>query len=269
MTDWKELLMDACERVQAVVEGSNSPRARGRVVGTGAAGDETLVADREAEKEILDSLSSVAPLRVISEEIGTVGDRSARYTAIVDPLDGSSNFGRGLPFYCTSIGIAEGTGIRDMKRAIVRNLVNGDVYYAERGVGATKNGKKIRTSYVSELSESVVGVDLSRASMSTTVRLAPLVSSVRRQVHFGANALELCLLAEGKFEAFVDLRGKMRITDFAGAFLIASEAGAIFSAPDGKALEPALGLEERFGFLASANRSIHRRILDRLRPGRT
>lgn len=265
MTDWKELLMEACERVQSVVSRSNSAHERRRVVGTGAAGDKTLAADRDAEREILDSLSSAGRVRIISEEIGTLGERKAKYTAIVDPIDGSSNFSRGLPFYCTSIGIVEGKSIRDVRYAIVRNLVNGDIYYAERGVESSKNGRKIESSSERSLSESVAGIDLSGVSEITMARLAPLVAAVKRQVHFGANALELCLVAEGKVETFVDIRGKMRITDYAGAYLIASEAGAIFSSPEGNQLEPALDLEERFGFVASANENLHKNVLERLR----
>ena len=152
-----------------------------------------------------------------------------------------------------------------MKFAIIRNLVSGDVYYAEKGEGATKNGKRIETSSETELSRSVVGIDMSRASEKTIVSLAPLVAKVKRQVHYGANALELCLLAEGKVEATVDVRGMMRITDFAGGYLIAKEAGAVLTDPEGKNLEPALKLGERFSYVASGNGRIHRQILGALK----
>jgi myo-inositol-1(or 4)-monophosphatase len=268
VTDWKEVLSEACGRAQAVAEKASAGRGRSREVGVGASGDRTLAADRDAEEEILDSLSGIAGLRIISEEIGEVGDKAGRVTAIVDPIDGSSNFGRAIPFYCTSIAIVEGTHLRDVRHAMVRNLVNGDVYYSERGCGSTKNGRLIRTSTESEASESVVGIDMSRASEGTIIDLAPLISRVKRQVHFGANALELCLVAEGKEEAFVDVRGRMRITDFAGGYLIASEAGAVVSNPQGAELDPALRLGERFGFVVSANDELHRVVLGLLRRER-
>ena len=80
-------------------------------------------------------------------------------------------------------------------------------------------------------------------------------------MHLGANALELCLLAEGRIDAFVDVRGKIRITDFAAAYLIASEAGAKITDADGKKLRPEFDLGHRFSFVASANPSLHKEIL--------
>jgi myo-inositol-1(or 4)-monophosphatase len=268
VTDWRELLFEAVDRVQRVAKKSAVERERGRVVGIGASGDSTLVVDRDAEREILESLSGVPRLRVISEEKGDSGGRDTEYTAIVDPIDGSSNFGRAIPFYCVSIGITKGRQLSDAAYAIVRNLVNGDTYYAERGIGSSKNGKPIRTSSETNIGDAVVGIDISRAEERTIRDLAPLVSRVKRQVHFGANALELCLMAEGKTDAFVDTRGKMRIVDTAAAYLISKEAGAVFSEPSGSVLQPALELGERFGFVASANATIHGEILALLRRER-
>lgn len=268
MTDWKQLLFEATERVQRVAENSSGERERGRVVGTGASGDRTLVVDRDAELEVLDSLSGIPSLRIISEEKGDFGGRDSEYTAIIDPIDGSSNYSRAIPFYCVSIGITKGSQLGDAAYAIVRNLVNGDAYYAERGKGSSKNGRPIRTSSETDIAEAVVGIDLSRADEITIGDLAPLVSKIKRQVHFGANALELCLMAEGKTEAFVDIRGKMRIVDTAAAYLIAREAGAVFSTSSGSELKPALEMGERFGFVASANATLHGKILGLLRRER-
>ena len=106
-----------------------------------------------------------------------------------------------------------------------------------------------------------MGIDVSRSSVNSVVRLAPLVSATKRQVHFGANALELCYLADGRIDAFVDIRGKIRITDFAAAFLIAKEAGAILTDEAGGPLRPAFDLESRFGFIGSANLGLHKEIL--------
>ena len=91
--------------------------------------------------------------------------------------------------------------------------------------------------------------------------MEPLVQGVKRQVHLGANALEVCYLAEGRIDSFVDLRGRMRITDFAGANLIALEAGAKISDAGGEDLDLHFDLEHRFSFVASANEEIHRKIL--------
>jgi myo-inositol-1(or 4)-monophosphatase len=261
MVDWNQVLLEATEKAQRVVSRASRGPDRGRIVGTGASGDKTLVADRDAERVILDCLSGIPRLRILSEEKGNVGRRDADFIAIVDPLDGSSNFQRGIPFYCVSIGVVQGTSMREMKYALIRNLVNGDVYYAEKSCGVTKNGRRITTSQERDVAETVVGIDISRAQPQTLQKLSPLVSQAKRQVHFGANALELCMLAEGNTNAFVDIREKTRIVDFAGGYLIATEAGATFTTPEGAELQPRIELDKRFSFVASANPQIHTAIL--------
>lgn len=221
----------------------------------------TIYADKYAEDMLLRALGRVPGTMVLSEEAGFAGDPEGRTLAIVDPLDGSSNFERGIPFYCTSVAIAEGGSLDDISVGVVRDLVSGDVYSAMRGRGARKNGKRIKPSDVTEASSAVVGVDLSRSPPGLVPSLAPLIQGVKRQVHLGANALELCFLAEGKTASFVDLRGRMRITDFAAAYLIAAEAGASVTGPEGETLRPSFDLEHRFSFIASGNRAIHAKIL--------
>ena len=263
-----KLILKSSEKVQNTVELLQSHEARTKVVGTGASGDKTLIADQEAEKILVDALSKVSGVRILSEESGEIGRRGAKLLAIVDPLDGSSNFERRIPFYCTSIAIVKGKRLADAMAAMVRNLVTGDVYYAEKGKGATKNGKRIATSKTSDIREAILGVDLSRTDEETYAGLARLITSAKRQVHFGANALELCFLAEGMIDAFVDVRSKTRIVDFAGGYLIAKEAGAVLSTRSGDELLTRLEMGERFSFVASANPQLHKAILDHLKERR-
>ncbi|MDV3244185.1 MAG: hypothetical protein LYZ66_03270 [Nitrososphaerales archaeon] len=264
MTDWEKLLTDATERVWKVADSVGRGPDRSRTVGSGAAGDDTLVADRDAERVLVESLSSVRELRMLSEEAGDLGPRSSRYLAVIDPLDGSSNFSRGIPFYCTSVCVVEGPGLGDARYALVRNLVNGDVYYAERGRGAKKNHTRIHSSAATELSDSIAAIDVSKASQETVRELSPLVSRLKRQVHFGANALEICMVAEGRVDAFIDIRGRMRVTDIAGAFLIAREAGAVVSSETGEELDPPLDLTSRVNCVAAANGTLHARLIAEL-----
>jgi myo-inositol-1(or 4)-monophosphatase len=264
--DWTDLLSDATERVRRLVSEIAVSKDRRLIVGTGAAGDKTLLADRRAEEELLSVLLRVEGLRVLSEEAGHRGDAKANLIAVVDPLDGSANFERGIPFYCTSVAIAGGPTIQDVFFGIVRNLVTGDVYLSEKGKGAMKNGETIRASTPLALSESVAAMDLSMAPVELLKGLAPLMSRVRRQVHYGANALELCYLAEGRIDAFVDIRKRMRITDFAAGYLIATEAGALITDEGGRELRWKLDLSERAACVASANAGLHDQILKLLAP---
>jgi myo-inositol-1(or 4)-monophosphatase len=265
---WKRLLAEATKKVQESVSAVAVEGNRGLAVGTGASGDKTLLADMRAEQELTRAVLRVEGVKLLSEETGNIGDPGSRTLAVIDPLDGSSNFERGLPFYCSSVAIVEGQGLRGVRFAMVRNLVNGDIYFAAQGEGASKNGKRICTSKGDELRESVLDVDLSGTSGTVIAGLVPLLAGAKRIVHYGANALEMCLLAESKIDAFVDLRGRIRVTDIAGGYLIAKEAGAVISLAEEPRSAPELSLENRFSLVASANQSLHRVIMHRLQSKR-
>lgn len=259
--EWEEFLLGVTEEVGRRVSSIADAGERGVTVGTGAAGDTTIKADREAEDVILKALAVRGGVRAVSEEAGASGDLRGKTVALIDPLDGSSNYERGIPFYCTSVAVAEGETVDDIGVGVVRDLVSGDVYSATKGGGARKNGAPIRTSVTTEPGRAVVGIDLSRSPPELVREMAPLVGGVKRQVHLGANALELCYVADGRTDSFVDLRGVMRITDFAAGYLIAKEAGATVSDPGGGRVSPRFDLEDRFSFVASANVPLHTEIL--------
>lgn len=259
--EWEEFLVASTARVWRKVGPLARQGGRGRTVGVGAAGDATIVADKLAEDLLVGDLKKVGGVRILSEEAGAVGPAKGGVLAVVDPLDGSSNFERGIPFYCTSVAVVDGENIEDTVVGVVRDLVTGDVYAARKGEGATKNGKKIRASRTVDSTKALVGVDVSRSPPGLVRALAPLIEGVKRQVHLGANALELCYLAEGKTDAFVDLRGRMRITDFAAANLIALEARAVITDVSGRRLDVSFDLAHRFSFVASANPALHRKML--------
>ncbi len=262
--EWEELLLGATSEVMKGVSKRARGEGRGKTLGVGASGDKTILADKEAEDVILGALKDAGGVKVLSEEAGAAGDSSATLLAVVDPLDGSSNFERGIPFYCTSVALVEGKRLSDITLGVVRDLVCGDVYVGRRGGGAFKNGRRIRTSRVASPSQAVVGIDMSRSAPELVASLSSLVAGVKRQVHLGANALEVCYLAEGKTDAFVDVRGKIRITDFAAAYLIAKEAGAVFTDGRGGELDPQFDLVHRFSFVGAANGELHGEIMSLL-----
>ncbi|MFI5404678.1 MAG: inositol monophosphatase family protein [Candidatus Gagatemarchaeaceae archaeon] len=265
---WRELLAEATARVRSKVSELVLGGEGTKVLGIGASGDKTLVADQKAEGELFRALSEIRGLGFLSEEAGRRGDSKLSHLAIIDPLDGSSNFERGIPFYCSSVAIAKGKRFEDITHAFIRDLVTGDAFYAERGRGATKNGVKLRTSKTMVLSSAVVGIDISMAEHGMLRRIEPLIRGAKRQVHYGANALELCYLADGRIDASIDLRKRMRITDFAAGFLIAKEAGATITGDGQAGLRPAFDLRDRFSYFATANPTLHRRVLQLCVGGR-
>jgi myo-inositol-1(or 4)-monophosphatase len=112
----------------------------------------------------------------------------------------------------------------------------------------------------------VIGIDLNTYKIR---KLAPLLTGLIEKTkhlrHLGANALELCYVADGTIDAFLDIRGKLRTTDMAAAWLIIQEAGAKITTPKGKPLDLMLDPQQKVEFVASANQEMHRTILNLLK----
>jgi myo-inositol-1(or 4)-monophosphatase len=232
--------------------------------GTGAGGDVTKKIDLVAEKALIDVLEGhEASCILVSEEAGTkkIGTQASEFYVTVDPVDGTTNAVRGLPFMATSIAVSKAPYLKDVETALVSDLFHDVTYTAQRGMGAFRNGKKIKPSITSSLEEAVIGVDFN------TFRLRELVTSLEKVLirtrhirHLGANALEICYVADGTTDAFIDIRGKLRVTDFAAAYLILLEAGGIMVTPEGTELNVQLTADQRASFIAAANEKIYRTI---------
>jgi myo-inositol-1(or 4)-monophosphatase len=92
-------------------------------------------------------------------------------------------------------------------------------------------------------------------------QLTRLIEETKHIRHFGANALELCYVADGTTDAFVDIRGKLRATDVAAGFLIIKEAGGTITTPEGHLLDVKLDPKQKIKFIAAGNTQIHKTIL--------
>jgi len=267
VVNWEDILKEAGEQVQGISDRLKGRQSGLEAQGQGAGGDITMKVDADAEKSIMGLVSGqVEDVRFVTEEAGVVGPSTAAWTVVIDPIDGSGNYARGLPFYCTSIAVLDGPSLEDAKHGMVRNLISEETYYAERGRGAERDGTPVHTSKAKKLQEACVGIDMSKAPRAAVERLVPLIAAVRKPAHLGANALELAFLADGKLDAFVDIRDRMRVVDFAAGYLIAKEAGAVMSDPQGEPVNTRVSLEEKFNVVASCNATIQERILKLLNP---
>ena len=115
-------------------------------IGIGASGDKTYPIDRVAEEIIISGLEkSGESLTIVSEESGVKDIKGGGKKVLIDPIDGSKNAIAGIPFYCTSIAVADGDTIGDVELAYVVNLINGDEFWAEKDKGAFLNGEGIFT----------------------------------------------------------------------------------------------------------------------------
>ncbi|MEO6157875.1 MAG: inositol monophosphatase [Ilumatobacteraceae bacterium] len=157
-----------------------------------------------------------AHVGVLSEESGTEHDEYDEIV-VVDPLDGSTNASRGLPWYATSLCLVDGDG---PAVALVANQASGVRYWAVRGEGAWCNGRRLVPSNCEVLSDAIVGISSAPPSNPGWAQFRAL----------GACALDLCLVADGVLDGFVDCGVEQHgVWDFLAGVLICNEAGATVS----------------------------------------
>ncbi len=234
-------------------------------LGIGAGGDPIKLVDLTAENAITETLKEYGlSFTLISEESGikNYGENPEENYVTVDPIDGTTNLMRGIPFYATSIAVSTKPELTTVHTAMVTDLFHGTTYTAKKGEGAQRDNKKIIPSEKVTLEDAVVGIDLNTYRASEVApRLTSLIEKTKHIRHLGANALELCYVADGTTDAFIDIRGKLRTTDTAAAWLIINEAGAKITTPKGEPLNAKLDPKEKLTFIAAANQKIHKTIL--------
>ncbi|MFW9895336.1 MAG: inositol monophosphatase family protein [Candidatus Thorarchaeota archaeon] len=224
----------------------------------GAGGDISMKIDIVAENTIIKTLEDAdVNLLLVSEEIGEkyIGNKEiakdCQSILIVDPLDGSNNAARGVPYCSVSIAYANGSSMSDINKAVVLNLNTKDIYWAKKGKGAFLNDAKIHVSDMNLSKKCFFELNLPKENiMKTLNKLAPIISKFYRIRILGSSALSLCQVASGSMETFINLRKSNRLVDVAAGILILREAGGIVFALDGSELNFPLSIDARFSFIA-------------------
>ncbi len=236
--------------VHRVVRDARSSPHRADVVAMGADGTPTEELDRLAEGEILRVLDAEGvDWDLLSEEIGHVS-RGGDRTLVVDPIDGSHNALRNLPFFTVSLALGRGD-LAGIDVGLVRDLHHGTTWWASRGTGAFRDGRPIQTRPWNPKTETVF-VNLGRNATARSVRLA---GKARRVRSLGCASQELLMVAQGGADGFFfendpDARN-LRSTDIAAAYRIVEEAGGGVTDARGKSLDAfPLTLERRTSVLA-------------------
>jgi myo-inositol-1(or 4)-monophosphatase len=269
--DWQHILTQCKTNIEAAIKPClKTIREPQPNLGIGAGGDITKPVDLAAETAITETLKQHGiSFTLISEESGIkkYGDSSNECYVTVDPIDGTTNLVHGLPFYASSIAVSSKPEVADVYAGMVADLVHDKTYIACLGEGACCNGKTIETSKTKTLVEAVVGLDINAYKAKLVVPMVVcLVENTKHIRHFGANALEICYVAEGLTDGFIDLRGKIRTTDVAAGFLIIKEAGGIVTDAGNQPINVKLDPRQTLNFVASANLEIHKQILSLVKP---
>ncbi len=202
-----------------------------------------LVADEAAVRELV-----ACGFQVWSEESGRHG--SGEILVVVDPVDGSTNAAAGIPFFATSLAALDSSGLL---AAVVVNLATKERYEALRGMGAWKGGRRLEASRVAEVSRAIVSVNgWPRRHLGW-----------RQYRAMGAASLELCLVAEGALDGFVDCsRRGLAPWDYLGGLLLVEEAGGAACDPEERGLV-VTGEAERRSVVAAGTRSLLQGLLER------
>jgi myo-inositol-1(or 4)-monophosphatase len=180
-------------------------------------------ADHAAEKAVIDRLAAHDPdVPVLAEESAKAAIRKAERLWVVDPIDGTLNFSRAIPFYCVVIAYVEGGRTR---AAAVHAPRTGETFTASEGRGAARNGVAISVGTVTKLSEAFAVASLGfGGTKRKDSRFVVLNSTTARLRVLGSAALEMCYLAMGAFDLFV--HEALSPWDIAASAFIAREAGA-------------------------------------------
>ena len=182
-------------------------------------------ADIEAQAALTKKLQAILNVPVLGEEMASAEQQKMWEVGqdglwCVDPIDGTSNFARGLPYFAVSVAL-----LRERKSVlgVVYDPVADEMFAAERGRGVFLNGQKLNArESVGELAQALAAVDLKRLKTNLVTKLvtnAPYSS----QRNFGASALDWCYAAAGRYDLY--LHGGQKLWDYAAGSLVLSESG--------------------------------------------
>ncbi|NOT17481.1 MAG: inositol monophosphatase family protein [Sulfuriferula sp.] len=182
-------------------------------------------ADLACQNALVVELQKIAPYPVLGEEM-TEAEQQAQWDAgdaglwCIDPIDGTSNFVNGIPYFAVSVALMRyGRSVL----GVIYDPVADEMFYAEQGAGAFLNGTALPILTRSpDLRASLAAVELKRISDNITAQIA-LHPPYASQRNFGASTLDWCYTAAGRFDVY--LHGGQKLWDYAAGCLIMQEAG--------------------------------------------
>ena len=197
-------------------------------VNTKSPNDFVTEVDHKAEAVIIETLLGAYPGHgILAEESGSAhGTRDSEYVWIIDPLDGTTNFIHGFPFYADAIALAFRGQVQ---QAVVYDPTRNDLFYASKGRGAFLNDRRLRVSRRTRLAECLISTgfpfrkgDNFKRYMQMLEVMMPACAGLRRP---GAAALDLCYMAAGYTDGFFETG--LSPWDIAAGSLMITEAGGL------------------------------------------
>lgn len=221
----KELLYKIADHVEIVVK-KDWYSDRGKEIYIGADGTPTSHIDKMAEDAILETIKEEGiKINILSEECGFI-DNHGEKTLVIDPVDGTYNAIRNIPFYAVSLAIGTDR-LSNVEYALVRNLASGDTFYAEKNKGAFLNAHPIYTKKF-DMHKSLFSIYMGNIASPKSFEIA---KKARRVRCLGAASLDMCSVASGSSDLYYinvsknAKNARLRVVDIAASTLIVREAG--------------------------------------------
>jgi myo-inositol-1(or 4)-monophosphatase len=224
MTSWLETCRACVADIERVLERLPTRAEREPVLRPGKGGDDTTAIDAAAEAAVVARLEAIGEsFNLVSEELGerTFGS-GGPLRVVVDPIDGSVNAKRGIPFFSFSLAVAEGSTMKDVLFGYVYDFGTGEEWRAEGGGGAFLAGARLGAVRPKETIEILSFEGTTTPAIAD--RIAGVVGLAGRVRVMGSLALSLCHLAAGRVDAVCSLK-PARSVDIAAAQLLVRECG--------------------------------------------
>jgi len=199
-------------------------------------GDKDLVTevDRESERMIVEHLLDRYPGHNILAEEGDYPEGASAFRWVIDPVDGTTNFAHGFPWFCVSIAL-EHDG--ELLVGVVYNPIYDELYTAAKGKGAFLNGRRLKVSLKAPLRDTLLGTgfpyDCATDPANNFDNFMAFQKAVRGIRRAGSAALDLAAVAAGRLDGFWEM--KLKPWDVAAGVLLVQEAGGMVTAYDGSA----------------------------------
>ncbi len=255
--DWFGAMRRAVGAQRALFDAEPTIAGRTAYEGIGEGGDHTLVLDRRCEDLVFAELEALhsesgASFLAISEERGEVafGSPNSDWRVVIDPIDGSMNLRRTLPFHSLSVAIASGPSMADVELGYVYEFGADEEFTATRGEGAWLGDQRL------DLSGPDFGLEVVGLESADPKRIAPVVEGLAGRAYrvrvIGSIAITLAYVAAGRLDGMLSAR-PCRSVDAAAAQLMVTEAGGALEFAGFGLSDADLGLDARYAVLAARN----------------
>ena len=243
----KEIALAAGEILMEKLLTGVSVQAKGSI-------DLVTDADQASEAFVVRELRKRFPEHGILAEEGARREGAGEYLWVIDPLDGTTNFAHGFPYFCVSIGLVQGD---ETVLAVVYDPVRRECFAAEKGSGAYLNGRRLTVSKTDTVHRSLLATgfpyDIATTSRNNLEAFSRVNKASQGVRSLGAAAMDLCQVAAGRLDAFWEL--SLRPWDLAAGSLMVQEAQGTVTGCAGEKFSP-LGHD-----VCASNGFIHEELL--------